>query len=293
MKKVLILTLAMLLALSSTAFAFDFTRFDGAENVTVRYDPSEPASYRVTAGFGDASGWNEMGGHVVVRYMNAGKYEELPLILVAFTTSGTKATQMEIRTDAHRYSVRCTDLAAAGLTAIDSEGMVLVTPESASMLRDLSESTYARVTIWDEDPAEAFSFQLDAAARSRLALFLDEYEQEIVPMLTEGATLTKVYRQLTATVSASDAPVIGAEAVFILGSQYTTLENGSSGDRVQSLQQRLISLGFLEDKADGYFGSRTAAAVTRFQASVGVAETGVADEITQIELLLTALCAVA
>lgn len=293
MKRILILTLAMLLAFSSTAFAFDFARFDGADNISIRYDPAKPASYRVTAGFADTAAWEDMGGHVVIRYMNAGKYEELPLILVAFTTSGTKATQMEIRTDEHRYSVLCTDLAGAGLTAIDSEGMVLVTPQSAPMLRELSESTYARVTIWDEDPAEAFSFQLDDDARSRLALFLDEYEQEIVPMLTDGATLTKVYRQLTASVAVADAPVIGAEAAFILGSKYTTLENGSSGDRVQFLQQRLIHLGFLEDKADGYFGNRTAAAVTRFQASVGVAETGVADEITQIELLLTALCAAA
>ena len=293
MKKILILTLAMLTALSSTAFAFDFTRFDGAADVSVRYSPDAPSAYRVTSGFSDAAEWEDMGGHVIVRYLNAGKTEDLPLLFVAFTTSGTKAAQMEIRTDSQRYSVRCSDLAAAGLTSIESEAIILMTPESAPMLRDLAESTYARVTIWDDDPSAAYAFQLDDEARSRLVLFLDEYEQEIAPRLTEGATLTRVCSQLAAKITASDAPAIGAEAVFILSSSYNTLETGSSGDRVQSLQQRLINLGFLDDKADGYFGKRTAAAVTRFQASVGVAETGVADEITQIELLLTALSAVA
>ena len=38
---------------------------------------------------------------------------------------------------------------------------------------------------------------------------------------------------------------------------YTTLRNGSRGDDVKTLQQALIDLGYLNDKADGIFGNKT------------------------------------
>lgn len=58
---------------------------------------------------------------------------------------------------------------------------------------------------------------------------------------------------------------------------YEELTNGSRGDAVQNLQQRLISLGYLDDTADGIFGSNTADAIRAAQEQAGMTATGVAD----------------
>jgi len=68
---------------------------------------------------------------------------------------------------------------------------------------------------------------------------------------------------------------IGAEA------GYSTLRRGDRNDEVKALQQKLIDLGFLTGKADGDYGRKTADAVSAFQRSVGLAETGEADPETQ------------
>ena len=48
--------------------------------------------------------------------------------------------------------------------------------------------------------------------------------------------------------------------------EFSTLSQGDKGDEVQKLQERLIELGFMTDKADGVYGSKTAAAVKAYQA---------------------------
>ena len=66
-----------------------------------------------------------------------------------------------------------------------------------------------------------------------------------------------------------------------LSAPLQTLQNGSSGDDVLKLQQRLISLGYLSGSADGAFGNKTAEAVKLFQLEVGLNATGIADPDTQ------------
>ena len=56
------------------------------------------------------------------------------------------------------------------------------------------------------------------------------------------------------------------------------LSRGSRGERVARLQTRLKALGFLDDVADGAFGSRTQTAVKRFQAAAGLEQTGRVDD---------------
>lgn len=65
---------------------------------------------------------------------------------------------------------------------------------------------------------------------------------------------------------------------------YVSLEKGSKGDEVKALQQRLIDLYYLNDKADGIFGKKTQAAVEKFQAKNKLEETGIADPMTQAVL---------
>ena len=54
------------------------------------------------------------------------------------------------------------------------------------------------------------------------------------------------------------------------------LEIGSSGSKVKTLQQRLISLGYLAGTADGSYGGATQAAVKAFQDRMGLWADGVA-----------------
>lgn len=67
-------------------------------------------------------------------------------------------------------------------------------------------------------------------------------------------------------------------------SAYVSLEKGNKGDEVKTLQQRLIDLYYLDDKADGSFGKKTQAAVEKFQSKNKLEVTGVADPMTQAVL---------
>ena len=62
----------------------------------------------------------------------------------------------------------------------------------------------------------------------------------------------------------------------LFGGNYATLRYGSNGTRVKTLQQKLISLGYLSGAADGKFGSVTRAAVISFQKAKGLAPDGLA-----------------
>ncbi len=54
----------------------------------------------------------------------------------------------------------------------------------------------------------------------------------------------------------------------------TTLQKGMTGAAVQELQERLITLGYLNGKADGIYGTDTAEAVYNFQKRSGLARDG-------------------
>lgn len=57
---------------------------------------------------------------------------------------------------------------------------------------------------------------------------------------------------------------------------YTLLQKGSEGAEVTKLQTRLIQLGYMNDKADGDYGTVTQNAVKLFQQALGWEQTGVA-----------------
>lgn len=91
--------------------------------------------------------------------------------------------------------------------------------------------------------------------------------------------------EITAQIAAAQAELNGrelptAEPMPI----YQTMQKGSKGDMVKTLQNRLIELNYLTGSADGDFGGKTAAAVELFQSTVGIAVTGIADVNTQVAL---------
>ena len=76
----------------------------------------------------------------------------------------------------------------------------------------------------------------------------------------------------------------GADGTTEEEAAYATLQKGDKGDAVKALQQKLIDLGYLNGKADGDYGKKTRDAVSAFQRSAGLEQTGVADGRTQAAL---------
>ncbi|MGE4271795.1 MAG: spore cortex-lytic enzyme [Desulfitobacterium sp.] len=65
-----------------------------------------------------------------------------------------------------------------------------------------------------------------------------------------------------------------------------TLSQGSRGPEVTELQKRLASLGYVVGKVDGIYGTKTKAAITRFQRERGLKVDGMAGTQTIKELKL-------
>ena len=57
--------------------------------------------------------------------------------------------------------------------------------------------------------------------------------------------------------------------------QAAVLKQGSRGDSVKTVQQKLISWGYLKGSADGIFGAKTKAAVVAFQKKNGLTADGI------------------
>ena len=81
------------------------------------------------------------------------------------------------------------------------------------------------------------------------------------------------------TSPATSSPSGSQESSSLFGS-YATIRMGDKGDRVKSLQQSLITLGYLSGKADGIFGNQTKNAVKAFQRSKKLSVDGVAGKNT-------------
>ena len=76
----------------------------------------------------------------------------------------------------------------------------------------------------------------------------------------------------------------GAPAFSQLGDNYANLLEGSSGDDVLRLQNRLVELGFASGSPSGEYGESTTTSVRLFQRYNSLSETGVADSYTQAVL---------
>ena len=62
--------------------------------------------------------------------------------------------------------------------------------------------------------------------------------------------------------------------------EYTALASGDSGENVLKLQNTLVELGYYDGIPDGTYGNLSSTAVRRFQAALGISETGNADVAT-------------
>lgn len=106
-----------------------------------------------------------------------------------------------------------------------------------------------------------------------------DYEAQLAEKDAQIAALESRIAELEAQLSGDNAEPEEAPAAT-----YPALQKGSKGEAVQKLQARLKELNYLDGSADGIYGNGTASAVSAFQNAAGIAETGIADEATQIAL---------
>lgn len=91
---------------------------------------------------------------------------------------------------------------------------------------------------------------------------------------------------------AEDSATAAPEATLMPGGMSRSLKRSMEGEDVQRLQERLIELGYLEDKADSKFGVNTQRAVKKFQRKHDLKDDGIAGKDTLTWLFSQAAIAV-
>ena len=96
-------------------------------------------------------------------------------------------------------------------------------------------------------------------------------------------TIAEVRREMSLTPTPiPPAPdTVRARNVIAEVTAEPPLHNGSQGEKVRQLQERLKELGYYEGEVDGQFGPGTRDAVTAFQKNNGLDADGLAGEETQ------------
>ena len=95
-------------------------------------------------------------------------------------------------------------------------------------------------------------------------------------------TISEVRREASLTPTPlPPAPDTIRENVYAVVTPEPALHNGSQGEKVTKLQERLQALGYYEGEVDGQFGPGTREAVVAFQERNGLDPDGYAGEETQ------------
>ena len=204
--------------------------------------------------------------------------------------TGAMGSCTVIHATAKAYAQKSTSSASITLTmgdTLDFYGydskwvQVKISGKTAYVLRqDLSPDSYAELK--NEDGGDAVK-TLESAL---LALgYLDS-----VPASNFSANTVNALKRLQAACGMEQTGIadVATQRVLYSGNApaspllSASLTNGSSGENVTRLQNRLLALGYLSQSSsvDGDYGSKTAAAVKLFQTAAGGSATGVADSKT-------------
>lgn len=99
-------------------------------------------------------------------------------------------------------------------------------------------------------------------------------------------TVGEVQREmsLTPTPLPATPDTVRARNILTEPTAEPPLHNGSKGEKVTALQQRLAELGYYQGDIDGQFGNGTREAVVAFQTKNGLDPDGLAGEETQQKL---------
>ena len=195
-----------------------------------------------------------------------------------------------IHATAKAYAQKSTSSASITLTmgdtldfyGYDSKWVeVRIEGKTGYMLRsDLSPTSYAELK--NEDSGDA----VKALENALLALgYLDS-----VPSSNFSANTVTALKRLQAACGMEQTGIadLATQRVLYSGNAPASpllsanLTNGSSGENVTRVQNRLLALGYLSQSSsvDGSYGSTTASAIKLFQTTAGGTATGVADSAT-------------
>lgn len=271
MKKIC-LVLALLLALSSlSASALNAQRFDAVAGNVV-------SENSVLYGFDSDAGADKLR----MAYVDlGGDALPCPVMIVYWEGENMKPDSMTVHAGEKTYKLEASENLVqldAGLQ-VENSFAFAVDAAAAEMLNDVISDASAQIYLQNGDAA--VEFVLTEQQRSQLKHIVDEYNEAVAPMLSENSLMRLCEAALKADISAAARE---ETIVEVEDPEYPTLQIGSKGEAVQKLQEYLIALGYLKDSADGDYGKKTAAAVSAFQASQGMAETGIADGATQRRL---------
>ena len=185
-----------------------------------------------------------------------------------------------------RYALRAAALALAVTLLMTSSGLALTLryPQRGENITVL-QTALMQLGFYSGVIDGVYGKGTRTAVRS----FQTEYSLT-VDGVAGPATLRKL-TELTG-IQISDAPSSGETTPDdgftspggLFAGVYTTLQLGSSGDRVRVLQRALTALGFNPGTADGNFGTGTETAVKAFQATVGLTADGKAGKNTLSKL---------
>ena len=98
--------------------------------------------------------------------------------------------------------------------------------------------------------------------------------------ISKATGTVKTVNQSSAQSSAPAAAPSSVSDGTLFGGDYTTIRIGEKGPRVKTLQQSLITTGYLNGRADGVFGNQTQNAVISFQSCNRLTADGLAGKKT-------------
>ena len=107
----------------------------------------------------------------------------------------------------------------------------------------------------------------------------DASAAEAAAAASSDTSARAVSSETVSTAEQASSSSAGQQTSSLFGS-YAVISYGSKGDRVKTLQQALITLGYLTGTPDGIFGSKTKKAVKAFQKSKKLTADGVAGKKT-------------
>lgn len=137
----------------------------------------------------------------------------------------------------------------------------------------------------DSEDEGVFHLEGDALRLEEVATI--EIEDDQTLKMTFDADEEGIYMLLKKVGEVEGGTPSTTPTATIEPKQYDLLEQGSKGDSVKALQEKLIELGYLYDSADGNFGAKTKSAVEAFQSDNELEANGVADQTTQEKLFST------
>ena len=240
----------MLLCVTALAAAFPYTTTTNAK-VNMRRSASSSAAVleRIPAGAAvEVTG--ESGNYFKVRYNNRTGYVVKQYLNEAPEAAVTIAPVQDTTATGYPYQTTTNDQVNLRAAQSTSSRRLASIPEGATVTVTGVSGSYAEVTYNG----------------------------------VSGYCLKK-YINLKTIVKPTAAPTAGPTlAPSEDASSYITLQIGSTGNRVQALQEALIELGFLTDDADGVFGTATQTAVMALQSMNEYPATGVVDQNLQAHI---------